>query len=155
MPAQTTPLTLVPPPTTTEINIPPSHTLSRLLDIYYQHSHPSYPLLPSRATFDATLLSPSSKSGPLSTLILSICAYSGRLSSSTQSSSNLSAADTGGLAGKIAADLWYEQARTALNALLNKGSTLELVQATLLLSLRDYGKGNESQAWLLVGPYDL
>lgn len=142
------------PPPTNQIDLPPSHILSRLLDVYYQHSHPSYPLLPSRSTLDTILLSPSSKSELLSTLVLSICAYSGRLSPSTHPASN-SIAGTGGLAGKIAADLWYEQARTALSALLKKGSSLELVQASLLLALRDYGKGNENQAWVLVGMYDL
>ncbi|KAF9450826.1 hypothetical protein P691DRAFT_809349 [Macrolepiota fuliginosa MF-IS2] len=133
-----------------QLDLPPSHILSRLLDVYYQHSHPSYPLLPSRNTLDAILLSPGGKSEPLSTMMLSICAYSGRLSPTTHPSSD-SMTGTGGLAGKIAADLWYEQARTALSALLKKESSLELVQASLLLALRDYGKGNESQAWVLVG----
>jgi len=59
----------------------------------------------------------------------------------------------GGLAGIIAADLWYEQARTSLSALLKKESSLELVQATLFLALRDYGKGSSSQAWVLVGKF--
>jgi len=59
----------------------------------------------------------------------------------------------GGLAGKVAADLWYEQARSSLSVLLKKESSLELVQATLLLALRDYGKGSGSQAWVLVGKY--
>jgi len=59
----------------------------------------------------------------------------------------------GGLAGMIAADLWYEQARTSLSVLLKKESSLELMQATLLLALRDYGKGSESQAWVLVGKF--
>lgn len=139
-------------PSTNQLDLPPSHILSRLLDVFYQHSHPSYPLLPSRGTFDAILSSPSSKSELLSTLVLSICAYSGRLSPSTHPASN-SFAGTGGLAGKIAADLWYEQARTSVSTLLKKGSSLELVQASLLLALRDYGKGNESQAWILVGMY--
>lgn len=155
MPLAITQPTLVPPPTTTQIDLPPSHTLSRLLDIYYQYSHPSYPLLPCRAALDAMLLSPACKSELLSVLVLSICAYSGRLSPSTHPASNSLAAPTGGLAGKIAADLWYEQARTALSALLKKGSSLELVQASLLLALRDYGKGSENQAWVLVGKHGL
>jgi hypothetical protein len=96
------------------------------------------------------LASPSGKSEIWSTLVLSICAYSGRLSLSTNPAAN-SIAGAGGLAGKIAADLWYEQARTSLSTLLKKGSSLELVQASLLLALRDYGKGNENQAWVLVG----
>ncbi|KIK57370.1 hypothetical protein GYMLUDRAFT_172857, partial [Collybiopsis luxurians FD-317 M1] len=57
---------------------------------------------------------------------------------------------------KIAADLWYEQARGVIHALLRKPPKLETVQALILLALRDYGKGGvvgggESQAWLLVG----
>jgi hypothetical protein len=56
-----------------------------------------------------------------------------------------------GDAGKVAADLWYEQARIVMNASLRKGSKLETVQTLLLLALRDHGKGNEGQAWLLVG----
>ncbi|KXN85631.1 Nitrogen assimilation transcription factor nirA [Leucoagaricus sp. SymC.cos] len=143
---------LLPLAPTNQIDVPPSHILSRLLDVYYQHAHPSYPLLPSRSSLDATLSSPCGKSEIWSTLVLSICAYSGRLSLSTNpAASNLLAGGTGGLAGKIAADLWYEQARTSLSTLLKKGSSIELVRASLLLALRDYGKGNESQAWVLVG----
>ncbi|KAF9062985.1 hypothetical protein BDP27DRAFT_1232797 [Rhodocollybia butyracea] len=57
---------------------------------------------------------------------------------------------------KVAADLWYEQARGAVNLLLRKPARLETVQALILLALRDYGKGGvagggESQAWLLIG----
>lgn len=149
VPIPTTQPSLVPPAPTNRIELPPAHILSQLLDVYYQHAHPSYPLLPSRTALDATIASPSDRSEKWSTLMLSICAYTGRLSMSTNPA--LALAGTGGLAGKIAADLWYEQARCSLNTLLKKGGSLELVQASLLLALRDYGKGNESQAWILVG----
>jgi hypothetical protein len=141
---------LVPPSPTNPIDLPPSHILSRLLDVYYQHAHPSYPLLPSRTTLDTTLKSPSGKSEICSALVLSICAYSGHLSISMDPASN-ALTGSGGPAGKIAADLWYEQARFSLSGLLKKGPSLELVQVSLLLSLRDYGKGNETQSWILSG----
>ncbi|KIM91768.1 hypothetical protein PILCRDRAFT_43668, partial [Piloderma croceum F 1598] len=55
-------------------------------------------------------------------------------------------------ANKIAADLWYEQARSlVMNHLRRAGSSLESIQTLLLCALRDQGKGRESQAWLLFG----
>ncbi|KAF9042780.1 hypothetical protein BDZ89DRAFT_1128393 [Hymenopellis radicata] len=57
----------------------------------------------------------------------------------------------GGDPGKIAADLWYEQARTGLGAVVRKETRLETIQALVFLALRDHGRGNESQAWLLIG----
>ncbi|KAJ3575464.1 hypothetical protein NP233_g1081 [Leucocoprinus birnbaumii] len=137
------------PPAADQVDLPPPDILIQLLDNYYTHAHPSYPLLPSRKTLDASIASPAEKSGLWNTLMLSICAYSGRLSMAPNSASTLPG--TGGLAGKIAADLWYEQARCSLSVNMKKGVKLELVQASLLLALRDYGKGNESQAWVLLG----
>ncbi|KIY72301.1 hypothetical protein CYLTODRAFT_323481, partial [Cylindrobasidium torrendii FP15055 ss-10] len=57
----------------------------------------------------------------------------------------------GGDPGKIASDLWYEQARTAVSKIMRKGCKLETVQTLLLLAMRDHGNGAEGQAWLLVG----
>ena len=142
---------LIPSASANQFDLPPIHILSGLLDVYYQHVHPSYPVLPCRTSVDAVIISPSGKSDIWSTLMLSVCAYSGRLSVSANPTSISSG--MGGLAGMIAADLWYEQARTSLSVLLKKESSLELMQATLLLALRDYGKGSESQAWVLVGKF--
>ncbi|KAF9465952.1 fungal-specific transcription factor domain-containing protein [Collybia nuda] len=83
-------------------------------------------------------------------MLLALCAYSGRLSPSLDSTTSGILGGTGE-AGKVAADLWYEQSRTAVSADMKKGSSVETVQTLLLLSLRDHGRGFESQAWLLVG----
>lgn len=132
------------------MDLPPIHIVSNLLDVYFQHVHRSFPFLPPRETIDALLSSSSSLSEGSTCLMLALCAYAGRLSPSPESANNAMSAfadDT----GKIAADLWYEQARTGMNSMIRKGSKLETVQTMLLLALRDHGKGNESQAWLLVG----
>lgn len=141
---------LYPLPAANGIDLPPPHILSNLIDVYFQYVHPSFPFLPPRSSLDTVLSSPTPRSEGTNTLILALCAYSGRLSPSldAMSSSSFGAA---GDAGRVAADLWYEQARTALNASLRKGSSVEAVQTLLLLGLRDHGKGNEGQAWLLVG----
>ncbi|THH18800.1 hypothetical protein EW146_g2246 [Bondarzewia mesenterica] len=162
-------------PPTDSIELPPPHVLSQLIDIHYLHVHPTLPILPPKSTLSYMLtssLNPTSTSPSASAseahicLILALCAYSGRLSPSVGHSLSSSVtpmqtpthdhavlmAMMGGLSpGKVAADLWYEQARTAMNAALRRRGCVETVQTLLLLALRDWGKGNEGQAWLLVG----
>jgi hypothetical protein len=84
-------------------------------------------------------------------MLLALCAYSGRLSPSLDPATSGILSGTAGEAGKVAADLWYEQSRTAMSAGMRKGSSVETVQALLLLAFRDHGRGYESQAWLLIG----
>lgn len=117
-------------------------------------------------------------------LALAMCAYVGRLSPSSASGStsnstfsstttnirtglNMNIGLTAGsrsnaktamnpssTAGRIAADLWYEQARTMLmRRMRGKGSEIEGVQGLLVCALRDQGVGRESQAWFLLGTY--
>ncbi|ESK94819.1 nitrogen assimilation transcription factor nira [Moniliophthora roreri MCA 2997] len=182
------------------MDLPPSHIISNLLDVYYGNVHLSFPFLPSRegmnfvlnineGGFDAGIGRTLDEG--TTCMLLALCAYTGRLapgmsiglglrpntenphgvgigSEGENVASNgvtqvLSSSKTDGIgggrlgfvfgheAGKIAADLWYEQARTSLNSLLRKPGRLETVQALLLLALRDHGKGAEGQAWLLVG----
>ncbi len=128
-------------------DLPPPHVLAGLIDVYYQHVHSSYPLLLPRRLLEPNLTGPN-VSESMSCLILALCSYSGRLSPSLDAA-NLSM--FGGDPGKIAADLWYEQARTALGAIVRKEARLETIQALVFLALRDHGRGNESQAWLLIG----
>ncbi|PBK89054.1 hypothetical protein ARMGADRAFT_350456 [Armillaria gallica] len=132
-------------PPTEQIDLPPQHILTNLIDVYYTHVHPSYPLLPPRHLIEPKLTAPTVSEGT-TCLMLALCAYAGRLSPS-----NPALTVFGGDPSKIAADLWYEQARTAMSALLRKGSRLESVQTLLLLALRDHGRGSEGQAWLLIG----
>ncbi|KAK0444279.1 uncharacterized protein EV420DRAFT_1751901 [Desarmillaria tabescens] len=132
-------------PPTEQVDLPPEHILTNLIDVYYTHVHPSYPLLPPRHLIEPKLTAPTVPEGT-TCLMLALCAYAGRLSPS-----NPALTVFGGDPSKIAADLWYEQARTAMSALLRKGSRLESVQTLLLLALRDHGRGSEGQAWLLIG----
>ena len=137
----------------------------------YSHVHPMFPFLPERKAIDALALvasSPTSSNGTTgtdgmqasegtTTLLFVICCYAGQLSSSSSDtlstfSTLTNAPNLGGIANKIAADLWYEQSRTmVMNRLRRGGSSLEGVQTLLLCALRDQGKGRESQAWLLLG----
>jgi hypothetical protein len=130
-----------------------------------------FPFLPERKAVDAlakVASSPTSSNGPTGTdrirasegttaLLFAICGYAGQLSPScsdtpSASSTHTSTPNLGGIANKIAADLWYEQSRTVvMNRLRRGGSSLEGVQTLLLCALRDQGKGRESQAWLLLG----
>ena len=141
-------------PSTQEVDLPPPHIVSYHLDIYFHHVHPSFPFLSPRSSIDALLSGSESFSPSEGTtgLLLALCAYSGQLSPSIDASNNGGFGFGGaGDARKIATDLWYEQARTVMNASLRKGRKFETVQTLLLLALRDHGKGNEGQAWLLVG----
>ncbi|KAK7435767.1 hypothetical protein VKT23_019465 [Stygiomarasmius scandens] len=240
-----------------EYELPPLHILSALLDVYYTHVHPTFPVMPERTWVDGVLASSTYSTSatdksshkdkgraqgtsmgldePTTILLLALCAYTGRLSpgtvfqgaTSSASSSSSNGGNTGlsGILGtlgvgigrsdgtnnlphlssnsrsnantmpgnmnmetlltssasRIASDLWYEQARTGLNRLVRKRSGwrsfssswsqsqsqpklsgsgegpsksnagVEPIQICLLLGMRDYGKGNESQAWGLVG----
>ncbi|KAF8628850.1 hypothetical protein AX17_005910 [Amanita inopinata Kibby_2008] len=136
-------------PSTIGFELPPRHILSKMVDVYYLNVHPSFPFLPTRGTVESLLSSMPVQSESFTTVLLALCAYCGRLSPSAED--NLDTFSGTGEAGRVAADLWYEQARTAVNTCLRKGSSVEVVQALLLLALSDHGKGNESQAWLLVG----
>ncbi|KAF5390979.1 hypothetical protein D9757_004004 [Collybiopsis confluens] len=196
-------------PSTDQIDLPPSHILSHLLDVYYAHIHPTFPVLSERSSIDSVLHAARSGSlnladtalgnfrfgktsegldslGETTTcMLLSMCAYAGRLSFHTDVSTADSSEPSidavmgsrghpttrsfdsaggatepniflGSYPARIAADLWYEQARSATNALLRKPPKLGTVQALILLALRDYGKGGvagggESQALLLIG----
>jgi len=128
--------------------LPPQHIVSYLLDVYYLHVHPVFPFLSSRSELDGLLIAPTEGG---TGLLLALCSYTGRLSPSLGNPSIAVSFGVAGDAGKIAADLWYEQARKVLNKSLRLKSKIETVQALLLLALRDQGKGNESQAWLLLG----
>jgi hypothetical protein len=150
----------------TDIDLPPAHIMSHLLDVHYNYVHPIFPFLPDRDVVDdlgKSASATSSKSthvtGGDMALLLAICGYAGQLSSSsdiafTPSATKPSTILGGGIANKIAADLWYEQARSlVMNHLRRAGSSLESVQTLLLCALRDQGKGRESQAWLLFGEH--
>jgi hypothetical protein len=146
--------------------------MSHLLDIHYDYVHPIFPFLPDRSVVDdlgksasATTANSIGITGETRThategniaLLLAICGYAGQLSPSSDTASTPSATKPstilgGGIANKIAADLWYEQARSlVMNHLRRAGSSLESVQTLLLCALRDQGKGRERQAWLLFG----
>jgi len=146
--------------------------MSHLLDIHYDYVHPIFPFLPGRKVVEdlgkcASATSANSVGTMRETsthategnmaLLLAICGYAGQLSPSSDTTFTPSATKPstmlgGGIANKIAADLWYEQARSlVMNRLRRAGSSLESVQTLLLCALRDQGKGRESQAWLLLG----
>jgi hypothetical protein len=135
-------------PSKDEIELPPNHILSQFLDVYYTHVHPVFPVLPLRHSVETFSVSPTEVQMGL---LLALSAYIGRLSPSFVNPLVAPAFGIVGEMGKIAADLWYEQSRTILNGTLRKRSKIETIQTLLLLALRDQGKGNESQAWLLLG----
>jgi hypothetical protein len=55
-------------------------------------------------------------------------------------------------AGGILADIWYEEARSMLLTFtLRRRCGLDTIQAIILLALRAHGKGQDFQAWLLLG----
>lgn len=137
---------------TSGIELPPPHILGNLIDVYYRHVYPSFPFLPPRSLLEPQIQGSSASTNPegLNTMLLALCAYSGRMSPSLDSATS-GVLGGAGEAGKVAADLWYEQSRTAVGAGIRKGSSVEIVQTLLLLALRDHGRGYESQAWLLVG----
>jgi hypothetical protein len=135
-------------PSADDGELPPRHVVSYLMDVFYLHVHPVFPFLLSRSELDTLLVTPTEGGNGL---LLALCAYSGRLSPSLGNPSIAVSFGVAGDAGKIAADLWYEQARKVLNKTLRYRSKIETVQTLLLLALRDQGKGNESQAWLLLG----
>lgn len=116
-----------------------------MVDVYYNNVWPTFPFLPTRPTLESLLLSAPVQSDAFSTVLLALCAYCGRLSPSSEDGL------VGCEAGNVAADLWYEQARSGVYMCIRKGSSVEVAQALLLLALSDHGKGNETQAWILVG----
>lgn len=136
----------IPPlPSSMALELPPPHILSKMIDVYYNNVWPTFPFLPTRPTLESLLPSIPAQSEAFSTVLLALCAYCGRLSPSSEDGL------VGGEAGNVAADLWYEQARSAVYMCIRKGSSVEVAQALLLLALSDHGKGNETQAWILVG----
>lgn len=112
--------------------------------MYYHNVHPILPFLPLRSTLNSLALTNTSTDNNLSepnlVLLLALCAYTGKLSPSSATSASTSSLSGLGIdnAGKIAADLWYEQART----------TLESVQTLILCALRDHGRGGRYQMWI-------
>ncbi|KAK2467911.1 hypothetical protein APHAL10511_000206 [Amanita phalloides] len=136
---------LPPIPSSMVLELPPPDILSKMVDVYYSNVWPTFPFLPTRPTVESLLSSMHVQSEAFSTVLLALCAYCGRLSPSCEDSL------VGGDAGIVAADLWYEQARTGVYTCIRKGSSVEVAQALLLLALTDHGKGNETQAWIFVG----
>lgn len=127
------------------LELPPPHILSKIIDVYYNNVWPTFPFFPTRPTLESLLSSVAVKSETFSTVLLALCAYCSRLSPSSEDILG------SGEAGKVAADLWYEQARSGVFTCIRKGSSVEIAQALLLLALNDHGKGNETQAWIFVG----
>lgn len=127
------------------VELPPVHIQHHLAQIYLRDVHPIFPLL-SRSAILARSPIPQS-------LVLALCSYCSCLSPSLglgMEGANVSSAV--GDATRIAADMWYEQARSmVVNEKVRKRSDLETIQTVLFLVLRDQGRGKESQAWLLMG----
>ena len=119
------------------LELPPRQILSSVIEVYYNAVWSTFPILPTRPTLEALLSSVPVHSYSFITVLLALCAYCGRLLPSP--------------ADGAALDRWYGQARSGVDTCIKKGSSVEVAQALLLLAMNDHGKGNDSQAWLLVG----
>ena len=130
---------------TVPIELPPVPVQHHLAKVYLQCVHPIFPLLSRTA-----ILSRATKSR---TLILALCSYCACLTpSEDENSCPIAKAMGTGDASRIAADMWYEQARAhVMNQNVRRPADLETIQTLLFLVLRDQGRGNESQAWILMG----
>lgn len=143
------------------IDLPPPHIISHLVEVYYRDVHPLFPVLGPKTS--QTSVSPveavlgNGTGGDVegnTALVLAMCAYTGRLSPSSASSLPAQPKSTpSNDAGKVAADLWYEQSRTLMMRRLRGKSSLEGVRTLLFCALRDQGRGREGQSWLLLGAY--
>ena len=87
---------------------------------------------------------------------MALCAYSACFSPTLGGA----ASDVGALgvdnvaAGGILADIWYEEARSMLlTSTLRRRCGLDTVQAVVLMALREHGKGQDFQAWMLLGEH--
>ena len=86
--------------------------------------------------------------------MMALCAYSACFSPTLGgAASNVAAlGEDNAAAGGILADIWYEEARgMLLTFTLRKRCGLDTVQALVLLAMREHGKGQDFQAWLLLG----
>ncbi|KAF8634763.1 hypothetical protein AX15_000726 [Amanita polypyramis BW_CC] len=132
-------------PSPASLDLPPPRILSKMIDVYYNNVWSTFPFLPTRPTIESLLSSVPIQSETFTTMLFALCAYCSHLSPTSEHSMGI------GDASKVAADLWYERARLGVFSCTRRGSSVELVQALLLLALNDHGKGNETQAWIFVG----
>src|SRR5258708_458626 len=130
---------------TVSIELPPVPVQHHLAKVYLQCVHPIFPLLSRSA-----ILSRATKSR---TLVLALCSYCACLTPSDEGNSSPIAKAMGtGDASRIAADMWYEQARAhVMTQNVRRPADLETIQTLLFLVMRDQGRGKESQAWILMG----
>jgi hypothetical protein len=151
-------LTTAPTP---KIQLPPKDVQNHCIETYLKFVHPQFPLLD-----EAQLRSYASQNGsqgstpkpsfvPTSRiLMLSLCAYSACFSptlggaASSVTALGLDNASAGG----ILADIWYEEARSMLmSSTLRRRCGLDTIQAVVLMAMREHGKAQDFQAWLLLG----
>lgn len=152
----------LPAQSSAKIQLPPDDVQNHLIETYFLHIHPQFPLLDehqlrnyaNREAIRADPNHPKLSNPPSRILMLALCAYSTCFSPTLGGA----AAAVGALgvehssAGGVLADIWYEEARTTLfSSTLRRRCGIDTVQTIVLMAMREHGRSQDYQAWLLLG----
>ncbi len=141
------------PENVSKVQLPPKAIQVHLMQVYLDTVHPQIPLLDEgdlRAYMEGPDANGTAKLPR--NLILAICCYSACFSPTCGGLAPSINTFGGDSAGGTLAEIWSEEAWNSVFAVdLKRRCSLDVVQTLCLIALREGGKGQDFQAWILVG----
>ncbi len=137
------------------VQLPPKDVQVHLLHVYLETVHPEFPLLDESEIW--RYMESSSDGGTPSlprNLIFAVCSYAACFSPNCGGLAASINTFGGDSAGGTLAEIWSEEAWTSLLTVeLRRRCSLDAVQTLCLIALRELGKGQDFQSWIMLGEY--